>query len=190
MAEIHRDGARSAAARPHGLHHWRVVTGKEVRACAIQRHPDPRRAFRPLNCAAILRDLLESEVFGHLKARHRQRLSAGRRAAVANGGTLLSTNLREMDLPLQTGCCASSRPRRSSPGGRYDPSRLRCASSALPTATRPRRCGRAVPRGSVPTVCMWCRSMRLARTRRDDIMEIAQASLAEFAAELRELHRL
>ena len=79
-------------------------TGKDVCARAI--HAVSARAakpFVPLNCAAIPRDLLESEVFGHLKGAFTGALSdKPGAAAVANGGTLFLDEICEMDLSLQT----------------------------------------------------------------------------------------
>ncbi len=79
-------------------------TGKEVCARAI--HAVSTRAARPfvpLNCAAIPRDLLESEVFGHLKGAFTGALSdKPGAAAVADGGTLFLDEICEMDLSLQT----------------------------------------------------------------------------------------
>ena len=79
-------------------------SGKEVAAQAI--HDLSSRAsgpFVPLNCGAIPADLLESEVFGHLKGSFTgaiaDKLGA---AAVADGGTLFLDEICEMDLALQT----------------------------------------------------------------------------------------
>ena len=61
------------------------------------------KPFVPLNCAAIPRDLLESEVFGHLKGAFTGALSdKPGAAAVADGGTLFLDEICEMDLSLQT----------------------------------------------------------------------------------------
>lgn len=79
-------------------------TGKEVCAEAIHRQSDRRDApFVPLNCAAIPRDLMESEIFGHVRGAFtgatRDRIGA---AEQANGGTLFLDEIGEMDLDLQT----------------------------------------------------------------------------------------
>ncbi|MEL7463699.1 MAG: sigma-54 dependent transcriptional regulator [Pseudomonadota bacterium] len=79
-------------------------TGKEVAAQAI--HAESQRAngpFVPLNCGAIPRDLLESEVFGHLKGSFTGAIADNPGAAVsADGGTLFLDEVCEMDLALQT----------------------------------------------------------------------------------------
>ncbi len=78
-------------------------TGKEVAAEAI--HRASRRAGRPfiaINCGAIPENLLESELFGHLKGAFtgaiENRLGAAREA---DGGTLFLDEICEMDLKLQ-----------------------------------------------------------------------------------------
>lgn len=79
-------------------------TGKEV--CAQAVHDTSNRAskpFVPLNCSAIPTDLLESEVFGHLKGSFtgaiQDKLGA---AAAADGGTLFLDEICGMDMNLQT----------------------------------------------------------------------------------------
>ncbi|WP_439861543.1 sigma-54-dependent transcriptional regulator [Pseudomonas sp. MBLB4136] len=79
-------------------------TGKELCAEAIHRRSD--RSGKPLitiNCAAIPRDLMESEIFGHMKGAftgaHAERDGA---ATLADGGTLFLDELCEMDLELQS----------------------------------------------------------------------------------------
>lgn len=79
-------------------------TGKEL--CAQAVHDLSSRARGPfiaLNCGAIPADLLESEVFGHLKGSFTGAISdkAGA-AAAADGGTLFLDEICEMDLNLQT----------------------------------------------------------------------------------------
>jgi len=79
-------------------------TGKEVCAQAIHdaspRHDKP---FVALNCAAIPRDLMESEIFGHVKGAFTGAVTAREGAAArADGGTLFLDEICEMDLDLQS----------------------------------------------------------------------------------------
>jgi two-component system repressor protein LuxO len=79
-------------------------TGKEVCAQAVH-NASPRRAgsFVALNCAAIPKDLIESEIFGHLKGAFTGANSNRDGAATAaNGGTLFLDEICEMDLSLQS----------------------------------------------------------------------------------------
>jgi len=78
-------------------------SGKEV--CAEAVHAYSGRAHAPfiaLNCSAIPRELMESEIFGHVKGAftgaHEDRPGA---AELAHGGTLFLDEICEMDLALQ-----------------------------------------------------------------------------------------
>lgn len=79
-------------------------TGKEV--CAQAVHDISARAsgpFVPLNCGAIPSELLESEVFGHLKGSFTGAIAdKPGAAAAADNGTLFLDEICEMDLNLQT----------------------------------------------------------------------------------------
>lgn len=79
-------------------------TGKEVCAQAIHdRSNRADRPFIPLNCGAIPSDLLESEVFGHLRGAFTGAIAdKPGAAAAADGGTLFLDEICEMDLNLQT----------------------------------------------------------------------------------------
>ena len=79
-------------------------TGKEVCAQAIHRQSQRREApFVALNCGAIPRDLMESEIFGHVKGAFtgavKERVGA---AGQADSGTLFLDEIAELDLDLQT----------------------------------------------------------------------------------------
>jgi two-component system repressor protein LuxO len=78
-------------------------SGKEV--CAEAIHACSTRANGPfiaINCSAIPRELMESEIFGHVKGAftgaHEDRSGA---AELAHGGTLFLDEICEMDLALQ-----------------------------------------------------------------------------------------
>ena len=79
-------------------------TGKEVCAQAIhQASPRNKAPFIALNCAAIPKELIESEIFGHVKGSFTGATSDRVGAAVsANGGTLFLDEICEMDLDLQS----------------------------------------------------------------------------------------
>ncbi len=161
-------------------------TGKEL--CAIAVHAGSARASGPfiaLNCGAIPQDLLESEVFGHLKGSFTGAISdKPGAAAAADGGTLFLDEICEMAPPLQTKLL-----------------RFLQTSTVLPVgATRPRKV-------NVRIVCATNRDpleavrsghfredlyyrlfvvpihMPPVRERGDDVIEIAEAALARFTAE-------
>jgi len=79
-------------------------TGKEVCAQSIH-YASPRKAsaFVPLNCAAIPKDLIESEIFGHTAGAFTGATADRTGAAItADGGTLFLDEICEMDLNLQS----------------------------------------------------------------------------------------
>jgi two-component system nitrogen regulation response regulator NtrX len=78
-------------------------TGKELVAAAIHRGSKrAKRAFIPVNCAAIPRELVESELFGHERGAFtgatERRLG---RFALADGGTILLDEIGDLSLEAQ-----------------------------------------------------------------------------------------
>ncbi|MGL4828425.1 MAG: sigma-54-dependent transcriptional regulator [Vibrio sp.] len=78
-------------------------TGKEVCAQAIHNQSQRRdKPFIALNCGAIPRDLLESEIFGHTRGAFTGATTDRKGAASqADGGTLFLDELCEMELEMQ-----------------------------------------------------------------------------------------
>ncbi len=78
-------------------------TGKELLVRELHRRSQRSdKPFVPINCGAIPRDLLESELFGHEKGAftHAIRSKPGR-FELAEGGTIFLDEIGEMDISLQ-----------------------------------------------------------------------------------------
>jgi two-component system repressor protein LuxO len=77
-------------------------TGKELVAEAIHAHAGTERPFVAINCSAIPKDLMESEIFGHARGAFTGAIDSRAGAAeLADGGTLFLDELAEMDMALQ-----------------------------------------------------------------------------------------
>ncbi len=161
-------------------------TGKELAALAV--HDGSPRANGPfiaLNCGAIPQDLLESEVFGHMKGSFTGAISDKPGAATAaDGGTLFLDEVCEMAMPLQTKLLRFLQTSTVQPVGATRPRkvnvRIVCATNLDPLE--------AVRRGQfredlyyrlfvVPI------HMPPLRARGEDVIEIAETALARFATE-------
>ncbi|HLG97871.1 MAG TPA: sigma-54 dependent transcriptional regulator [Bryobacteraceae bacterium] len=95
--------SRAAQATSTVLIRGETGTGKELLAKAI--HFNSRRKDRPfvtINCGAIPKDLLESELFGHVKGSFTGALANKRgKVELADGGTLFLDEIGELPLELQ-----------------------------------------------------------------------------------------
>ena len=88
-------------------------TGKELAARALHERSERSGRFVPVDCAALSKDLVESELFGHKKGAftgaHSDRMGL---AAAAEGGTFFLDEIGELSLSaqvrllrlLETGC--------------------------------------------------------------------------------------
>ncbi|MFA5984641.1 MAG: nitrogen regulation protein NR(I) [Methylococcaceae bacterium] len=104
MQEVFRAIGRLARSHITVLINGESGTGKELVAKALHRHsPRSQMPFIALNMAAIPKDLMESELFGHEKGAFTgaQTRRAGR-FEQANGGTLFLDEIGDMPSDLQT----------------------------------------------------------------------------------------
>ena len=104
MQEVFRAIGRLAQSNITVLINGQSGTGKELVAAALHRHsPRSKQPFIALNMAAIPKDLIESELFGHEKGAFTgaNALRTGR-FEQANGGTLFLDEIGDMPLDTQT----------------------------------------------------------------------------------------
>ncbi len=104
MQEVFRAIGRLAQSQATVLITGESGTGKELVARALHRHsPRSAKAFIAINTAAIPKDLLESELFGHERGAFTgaQAMRRGR-FEQAEGGTLFLDEIGDMPSDLQT----------------------------------------------------------------------------------------
>ncbi len=104
MQEVFRSIGRLAHSNITVLIKGESGTGKELVAQALHRHsPRSNKPYIPLNVAAIPKDLIESELFGHEKGAFtgatQQRVG---RFEQADGGTLFLDEIGDMPMQAQT----------------------------------------------------------------------------------------
>ncbi|MCW5695207.1 MAG: sigma-54-dependent Fis family transcriptional regulator [Bauldia sp.] len=102
MRAVYRQIEQVAASRAPVFLTGESGTGKEVAATAIHGRGGAERPFIAINCGAIPKDLVESEVFGHVRGAFTSATEDRTGAAeLAHGGTLFLDEIGEMPLALQ-----------------------------------------------------------------------------------------
>ncbi len=104
MQEVFRIIGRLSRSHINVLINGESGTGKELVAHALHRHsPRVEKPFIALNMAAIPKDLMESELFGHEKGSFTGAHAARKgRFEQADGGTLFLDEIGDMPTELQT----------------------------------------------------------------------------------------
>ena len=104
MQEVFRAIGRLSRSSISVLINGESGTGKELVAQALHRHsPRANQPFIALNMAAIPKDLIESELFGHEKGAFTGANTVRQgRFEQANGGTLFLDEIGDMPLDIQT----------------------------------------------------------------------------------------
>nr|WP_269583631.1 sigma-54 dependent transcriptional regulator [Roseibium sp. Sym1] len=104
MRDIHDQIGRMAPSQAPVFITGESGTGKELCAHAVHTRSERRNnRFVTLNCAAIPRDLIESEIFGYVRGAFTGATDNRAGAAEqADGGTLFLDEIGEMDLLLQS----------------------------------------------------------------------------------------
>jgi DNA-binding NtrC family response regulator len=103
MREVQKSIGLAASSGATVLVLGETGTGKELVAHAIHHHSDrARRAFVAVNCAAIPAELLESELFGHVRGAFTGAVQArSGRFREADGGTLFLDEIGDMTPAMQ-----------------------------------------------------------------------------------------
>lgn len=104
MQEVFRAIGRLSRSHATVLINGESGTGKELVASALHKHsPRADKSFIAINTAAIPKDLLESELFGHERGAFTGAQAARRgRFEQADGGTLFLDEIGDMPSDLQT----------------------------------------------------------------------------------------
>jgi two-component system repressor protein LuxO len=175
-----------AATRATVLIEGESGTGKEVTAQAVHTLSGrPAQRFVALNCGAIPKDLMESEIFGHVKGAFTGATEDRAGAAeLADGGTLFLDEICEMDLALQTKLLrfiqTGEMRRVGDTRTRAVDVRFVCATNRDPLADV--AAGR-FREDLYYRLCVLPIHLPPLRRRGDDVLTLAEAFLARFSAE-------
>lgn len=160
--------------------------GKEIAAEAVHAYAGGKgRPFVAINCSAIPKELIESEMFGHVRGAFtgasEDRVGA---AELANGGTLFLDEIAEMDLSLQAKLLrfAQSGTLQQVGGSKLKQVRVRfvCATNRDPLAEVEAGRFRADLFYRLHVLPIYLPPLR---ERREDILPLAHHFLAQYSAE-------
>ncbi len=103
MTDIKKLGKKVARSAFTVLISGESGTGKEVLAQAIHQESGRTGPFIPINCGAIPRELLQSELFGYVEGSFTGGQKGGRKGklASADGGTIFLDEIGEMPMEMQ-----------------------------------------------------------------------------------------
>jgi DNA-binding NtrC family response regulator len=123
MREVHKLIGLAAPTEATVLIQGETGTGKEEIARALHRHGSRATGpFVPVNCAAIPADLLESELFGHVRGAFTGAVNArAGKFKESNGGTLFLDEIGDMPLFMQAKILRVLQDREVTPVGGREP---------------------------------------------------------------------
>jgi len=188
MRDIHDQIARMAPSQAPVFITGESGTGKELCANAVHTQSERRdNRFVTLNCAAIPRDLIESEIFGYVRGAFTG-ASDNRAGAAeqADGGTLFLDEIGEMDLLLQSKLLrflqTGTFQRLGDTGSRKVDARIICATNRNPVAEISAGRFREDLYYRLHVLPIHLPPLR---ERRDDILPLAEAFLDRYSSEER-----
>jgi two-component system nitrogen regulation response regulator GlnG len=194
MQEVFRAIGRLSQSHATVLINGESGTGKELVARALHRHsPRKDKPFIAINTAAIPRDLLESELFGHERGAFTGATAQRRgRFEQADGGTLFLDEIGDMPAELQTRLLRVLSDGSSTASAATSRSRPTCASSPPPTRTSKtgsrRGCSaKTCSTASTSSACACRRCASGARTSRCWRKHFLQKSAQELGVEPKRL---
>jgi two-component system nitrogen regulation response regulator NtrX len=178
--------ARAAPSHGRVLIYGENGTGKELVARNV--HLQSLRAERPfveVNCAAIPEDLIESELFGHVKGAFTGALAAKKgKFELADGGTLFLDEVADMTLKTQAKVLRALQEQKVEPVG----GTTAVAADVRVIAATNKQLDQEIQKGSFREDLFFRLSVipfavPALRERREDIPLLARHFVAEFAAE-------
>jgi len=181
MQRVFRQIERTAISTAPVLILGETGTGKELAARAIhETGPRCRGPFIPLNCAALPRELIESELFGHRRGAFSGALTDCQGLfRAADGGTLLLDEITEMAPELQAKLLRVLQERTVRPVGSTseEPVDVRILASTNRDPAGALRSGQLRP-DLYYRLCVTSLTMPSLRKRRDDIPALVEYHLA------------